>query len=75
MMNKKLVATAVGACLSATGGLAQAWFDVDYEYTLIPYVVKDTNRTTVVTLIGDGQPLASGAAIHLQYWTKSTTGA
>ncbi len=75
MMNKKLIATAVGACLSATGGLAHAWFDVDYEYTLIPYVVKDTNRTTVVTLIGDGQPASAGSAIHLQYWTKSTTDA
>lgn len=75
MMNKKLVVTAVGVCLSATGGLAQAWFNVDYDYTLIPYVVRDTNRTTVVTLIGNGQPVASGAAIHLQYWTKSTTDA
>ena len=42
---------------------------------LFPYVVKDTNRTTVVTLIGQGNPVANGPEIHLQYWTKSTTDA
>ena len=73
-LNKKLIASAVGAGLAATSGLAQAWYD-GYAFALIPYVVKDTNRTTVVTLIGDGQPASAGAALHLQYWTKSTTAA
>jgi len=69
-MNKKLLSTAVGASLAATVGLAQAGHD-----GLIPYVVKDTNRTTVVTIIGDGVPVKDGAHMHLQYWTKSTTAA
>jgi hypothetical protein len=42
---------------------------------MFPYVVKDTNRTTIITMIGNGAPVASGATIHLQYYTKSTTDA
>jgi len=74
-MNKKLVCTAVGASLAATAGFAHADFDPEETYAFVPYVVKDASRTTVVTLIGDGQPLSAGAAVHVQYWTKSTTDA
>jgi len=73
-MNKKLLCTTIGAGLAASSGLASAWYGGE-PYALIPYVVKDTNRTTVVTLIGYGQPVKDGATVHLQYWTKSTTDA
>jgi len=74
-MNKKLIATAVGASLAATAGAVQAnTFLKVYPYHLIPYVVKDANRTTVVTLV-DIKAQTSGATVHLQYWTKSTTDA
>jgi len=74
--NKKLLASAVGASLVFGAGAANAFFDADYPTILFPYVVKDTNRTTVVTIIGDGgQPAAGGTSVHLQYWTKSTTAA
>jgi len=69
VINKKLLCTAVGASLVAAAGVAQA------DHWIVPYVVKDTNRTTVVTLIGDGQPVSANDEKHLQYWTKSTTDA
>jgi len=69
-MDKKLLSIAVGATLAAAGGLARANHDL-----LIPYVVKDANRTTVVTLIGSGAPVNTGANMHLQYYSKSTTDA
>jgi len=73
-MNKTLLCTAVGASLAAATGLAQAYKGTA-PYTLLPYVVKDANRTTVVTLIGGGNPVNAGPSLHLQYWTKSTTDA
>jgi len=74
-MNKKLLSSTIGACLALGAGTTEADFNNDWGYMLYPYVVKDANRTTVVTLIGDGAPVSSGASIHLQYWTKSTTDA
>jgi hypothetical protein len=71
-MNKKLLSTAVSSAL--TLGISAAAFGAN-NTALIPYVVKDANRTTVVTLIGSGLPVSSGAGLHLQYWTKSTTAA
>jgi len=62
------VAAAVGAGFSASPALAS-----HFSEQLFPYVVKDTNRTTVVTIIADGA--TDGGRIHLQYWTKSTTAA
>ena len=75
-MNKKLISTAVGASLALTAGLAQATHETP-DYILFPYVVKDTNRTTIITIIGSdgGVGTSSNQAIHLQYWTKSTTDA
>ncbi len=71
--NKRLIASAVGGALTLGLGMsAQA----DHDDTLLfPYVVKDINRTTVITLIGTGNPVSNGPEIHLQYWTKSTTAA
>ena len=71
-LKKKLIATAVGGTLSLGLGMPSAQAS---HFYLFPYVVKDTNRTTIVTLIGDGNPVNAGASIHLQYWTKSTTDA
>ncbi len=71
--NKKLIAGAVGGALTLGLGMsAQANHD---NTLLFPYVVKDTNRTTVITIMGEGDPASSGPGIHLQYWTKSTTDA
>jgi hypothetical protein len=67
--NKKLVTAAVGGAL--TLGLGQS----AQANLLFPYVVKDANRTTVITVIGSGAPASFGATLHLQYWTKSTTAA
>jgi len=72
--NKKLIAGAVGTALSLGLGMQAAQANHD-DYVLIPYVVKDTNRTTIVTLIGTGSSVKSGAEMHLQYWTKDTTAA
>ena len=73
-MNKTLIYTAVAGSLGL--GLASQAAHASDEQLLFPYVVKDTNRTTVVTLISDeGRPVSSGANVHLQYWTKSTTAA
>jgi hypothetical protein len=49
--NKNLVTAAVGASLALSAGVANAYNDSHYDSILIPYVVKDTNRTTVVTLM------------------------
>jgi len=76
-MNKKLLCTAVGASLAAATGLAQAYNHADADYALIPYVVKDANRTTVVSIImsSHASTPASDEVLHLQYQTKSTTDA
>jgi len=77
-MNKKLLCTAVGASLAATAGLAQARvydYGANFDAGFIPYVVKDTNRTTVVTVMRAADSGTSGETLHLQYWTKSTTAA
>jgi len=73
-MNKKLLSTAVATTLGAVIAAPAAQANTYYS-ALIPYVVKDANRTTVVTLIGDGWANSSGGPLHLQYWTKSTTAA
>jgi len=74
-MNKHILTTAVSATMLA--GLAASATAQAYSHALIPYVVKDSNRTTVVTLIGSGYSEASSSSgpLHLQYWTKSTTAA
>jgi hypothetical protein len=69
-LEKKLIVCAVGAALALSLPAANATHN-----RLFPYVVKDTNRTTIITVIGNGQPTNAGAALHLQYWTKSTTDA
>ena len=71
-MNKKLLSTAVTATLTLGLGLPAAQAN---DTVLFPYVVKDANRTTVITMIGYGQPVSAGATLHLQYWTKPTTAA
>jgi len=71
-MNKTILCSAIGASLAA--GLAAPAQAITFS-VLIPYVVKDSNRTTLVTLIGNGAPVSAGATVHLQYWTKSTTDA
>jgi len=78
-MNKKLLCTAVGGALAFGAGSAQAYVGGAIYDALIPYVVKDTNRTTVVTVIMQGSIngaiTQSKGDLHLQYWTKSTTDA
>ena len=69
---KKLVATAVGTALTLGMGLQSAHAD---HQMLFPYVVKDANRTTVITLMGWGQSASSTDKMHLQYWTKDTSAA
>jgi len=71
---KKLLAAAVGGTLTLGLGIQPAVAEKG-PFMLFPYVVKDTNRTTVVTVIGNGQAVNAGANMHLQYWTKSTTDA
>jgi len=75
-MNKKLLCTAVGGALVLGGGAASAeTFSYAYDF-LVPYVVKDANRTTVVTTITSYQSgTYTKGDMHLQYWTKSTTDA
>jgi len=75
-MNKKLLCTAIGASLAVAAGSANAYRHGDYYNMLVPYVVKDANRTTVVTVIAtsDSRDKAN-QDLHLQYWTKSTTDA
>ena len=72
------ITMALGAGLVAPQ-LAQA---SHFAGALFPYVVKDTNRTTVITLIantaqegGGGGTNTAGLHVHLQYWTKDTTAA
>jgi len=76
-MNKKLLCTAVGGALALGAGAAQAYLSTSYQEALVPYVVKDANRTTVVTVIVDNSTPSTSTAevMHLQYWTKSTTDA
>jgi len=76
-MNKKLLCTAVGGALAVSAGAAHAYINNPYYESLVPYVVKDQNRTTVVTVILDDNNTNSSAPklMHLQYWTKSTTDA
>ena len=74
-MNKKLLCTAVGGALIFAAGASQARFGNDYESALIPYVVKDANRTTVVSVILSEESSSTAESLHLQYWTKSTTDA
>jgi len=78
-MNKKLICTAVGGALALGAGTAQAYTWPSHTEILIPYVVKDTNRTTVVTAIVQPpiSPLPGGTPsnMHLQYQSKSTTDA
>jgi len=75
-MNKRLLCTAVGASLAAAAGSAGAYVHGDYYSMLIPYVVKDSNRTTVVTVIATSDSRdKTNQDLHLQYWTKSTTDA
>jgi len=76
-MNKKLLCTSVGGALALGSSAIQATSTTTTPDALIPYVIKDTNRTTVVTAILGNQsaPASSGAKMHLQYWTKSTTDA
>jgi len=71
-MNKTALTTAVSAALVASAAtLPQA-----SAHVLLPYVVKDANRTTVVTLIAGYFYSSNGNGnVHLQYWTKSTTDA
>jgi hypothetical protein len=73
-VKKTLLCTAVGATLAAVSGAASALYDVE-PYQLIPYVVKDANRTTVVTVVAIYPASTGVSSIHLQYWTKSTTDA
>jgi len=78
-MNKKLICTAVGGALAFGAGSSEAWLATPAFEALVPYVVKDANRTTVVTVImqGDynGSVTDSVGDLHLQYWTKSMTDA
>ncbi len=69
------VALALGASLAPHVAKAE-----HYNNALFPYVVKDTNRTTVVTLVANAADCCNsvqtaGLHVHLQYWTKSTTAA
>jgi len=76
-MNKKLLCTAIGGALALSAGGAHAFLGFQLNDVLVPYVVKDTNRTTVVTAILDDSNSNPSAPklMHLQYWTKSTTDA
>jgi len=71
-MNKKLLTAAVGA---AVGFGLSAPSIAAPMVALVPYVIKDNNATTVVTLIGNGAPKSQNDTVHLQYWTKAITDA
>ena len=74
--NKKLITAAVGTSLVLAAGAANANRDSQYYAILFPYVVKDTNRTTVITVMSNSDSRTAGNAdLHIQYWTKSTTDA
>jgi len=68
-MNKTALTTAVSAALVAS---AAALPQASANY-LFPYVVKDANRTTVITVMGFDWGAKDAKDVHLQYWTKSTT--
>jgi len=68
--NKKLIAGAVGTALTLGLGMQAAQAN---HVMLFPYVVKDTNRTTVITVIGQAD--SNGSTVHLQYWTKDASAA
>jgi len=73
-MNKKLLCAVVTGALPLSAG-AIPTISGDDPW-IVPYVVKDTNRTTVVTLINGDQNAPGGKGdVHIQYWTKSTTAA
>jgi len=75
-LNKKLITAAVGASLALSAGAASAYTHNDYNSILFPYVVKDANRTTVITLIIDPESRTKGNQdLHIQYWTKDTSAA
>jgi len=74
-MNKKMLCTAVGASLALGAGATQAETNPPYYEALVPYVVKDANRTTVVTVILNNNTTSGSKLMHLQYWSKSTTDA
>jgi len=76
-MNKKLICSAVGAALLVGATSASGYFRRSSEVAVAPYVVKDSNRTTVVTVImsDNSGPNKAAEELHLQYWTKSTTAA
>jgi len=76
-MNKKLLCVAVGGALAVSAGATSAYtIGGVARDALVPYVVKDANRTTVVTVITSYQVGSwSKGDMHLQYWTKSTTDA
>jgi len=75
-MNKKILCTAIGGALTMSVSAANAYVNYEWDFALVPYVVKDTNRTTVVTVIFEADSTASKSeAFHAQYWTKSTTDA
>jgi hypothetical protein len=76
MFNKKLVTVAVGASLALGASAANAERHNDFDVVFFPYVVKDANRTTVITLISDPESRTKGNQdLHIQYWTKDTTAA
>ena len=74
-MKKKLVTAAVGISLSVVGAHANAWQDPGYAVALIPYVVKDGNRTTLVSIIMGDEVSLPGVGLRLQYWSKPITSA
>jgi hypothetical protein len=71
-LKKKLIATAVGSTLTLGLGMQAAQAG---HMLMFPYVIKDANRTTLITMIGNGASVSSGATIHLQYYTKDLTAA
>jgi len=73
-MNKKLLTAAVGAAVGV-GLAAPSMAAPRPEVAFVPYVIKDNNVTTVVTLIGNGAPKTQNDTVHLQYWTKAITDA
>lgn len=64
------ISLAIGTSLAPQLALADHGSDL-----LFPYVVKDTNRTTIVTVIPGEDGSSSPEMVHIQYWTKSTAAA
>jgi len=67
---KTIVSAAIGASLAVAALPANAWLNPGYSTTLIPYVVKDSNRTTVISLIMSDDSANTSGTLALQYWTK-----